>query len=95
MICRVYNTFKESGIWLETITGLMADLTTINACISLASFVELVFSEVCLSLVSRVITFRAWCSFLVLYLLLELYDFKRLLKYAFASLRCRQNNLLP
>ena len=96
MYCRVYNTLnKQSRFWLGTIRELVADLTTINASISSMTFVELVFGKICLSLAPRVAAFRAWCSFLVLYFLSELYDFKELLKSAFASLRCPQFNLLP
>ena len=63
---RVYTTLNQSVFWIGTNRDLMADFATINACISSTTFVELIFSELCLSLVPRVVAFRARCSFLVL-----------------------------
>jgi len=57
--CRVYNTRKQSGLWLGTIKELLADLTTIHASIGSTRFVELVHIELYLSLVPRVVALRA------------------------------------
>jgi hypothetical protein len=59
MYCRVYNTLKQSWFWLGIIRELVADCTIINARISLTTFAELVFSELYLDLVSRVVALRA------------------------------------
>ena len=91
---RVYNTFKQSGFWLGTIRELMAGLITINARVSLTTFVEFFVGEFCVRLVPRVVAFWAWFGFLLLYFLSELYDFKGLLKSTFTSLGCPRFNLL-
>ena len=91
---RVYITLKQPRFWFGLIRELMAESTAINARISPTAFVEFIVSEFCFSLVPRVVAFWAWCGFLVLYFISELYDFKGLLKSAFTSLDCPQFNLL-
>ena len=78
--CRVYTTLKQSEFWLGAIRERMADLTSINACIISTTFVELVFSELCLSLAPRVVAFRAWCNFLVLDFFIRIVRLQRTFK---------------
>ena len=65
----------------------MANLTTINTCISPTMFVELVFGEFRLSFVPRVVTFPARCDFLVLNFFIKVVRLRRTLKICFRILR--------
>ena len=61
----------------------MADLTTISS----TTFVELVFSELCFSLVPRVVVFIAQCNFLVLFFVIRTARLQRTFKVCFCILK--------
>ena len=83
----VYSTLNQSGFWLGTIRELMFDLITINASMDSTTFVELVVTEFCLSLVPRVVALRAWCSSLVLYIFFRNVRLWRTFKVCFCILK--------